>query len=64
MMNDFYKGGWTGGWESTGGPQQFDGEKNASELNSYYVDGGTILQLFMSQMAAGFKGFRHLVLEH
>ena len=57
MMNDFYKGGWTGGWESTGGPQQFDGEKNASELNSYYVDGGTILQLFMSQMAAGFKGF-------
>ena len=57
IMNDFYKGGWTGGWESTGGPQQFDGEKNAGELNSYYVDGGTILQLFMSQMAAGFKGF-------
>ena len=57
MMNDFNKGAWTGGWESTGGPQQFDGEKNASELNSYYVDGGTILQLFMSQMAAGFKGF-------
>lgn len=57
IMNDFYKGGWSGGWESTGGPQQFDGEKYASELNSYYVDGGTILQLFMSQMAAGFKGF-------
>ncbi|MEM1137778.1 MAG: beta-galactosidase trimerization domain-containing protein [Bacteroidota bacterium] len=57
IMNDFYKGGWTGGWESTGGPQQFDGEKGASDLNSYYVDGGTILQLFMSQMAAGFKGF-------
>ena len=57
IMNDFYKGGWTGGWESTGGPQQFDGEKYASDLNSYYVDGGTILQLFMSQMAAGFKGF-------
>jgi len=57
IMNDFNKGGWTGGWESTGGPQQFDGEKDASPLNSYYVDGGTILQLFMSQMAAGFKGF-------
>jgi len=57
IMNDFYKGGWTGGWESTGGPQQFDGEKYATDLNSYYVDGGTILQLFMSQMAAGFKGF-------
>ena len=57
IMNDFNKGGWTGGWESTGGPQQFDGEKTASKLNSYFVDGGTLLQLFMSQMAAGFKGF-------
>ncbi len=57
IMNDFNKGAWTGGWESTGGPQQLDGEKNASQLNSYYVNGGTVLQLFMSQMAAGFKGF-------
>jgi beta-galactosidase len=57
IMNDFNKGGWTGGWESTGGPQQFDGEKTASKLNAYYVHGGTILQLYMSQMAAGFKGF-------
>lgn len=57
IMNDLNKGGWTGGWESTGGPQQFDGEKEAGVLNSYYVDGGTILQLFMSQMAAGFRGF-------
>ncbi len=57
IMNDFNKGGWTGGWESTGGPQQYDGEKWALDTNSYYVDGGTILQLYMSQMAAGFKGF-------
>lgn len=57
IMNDFNKGGWTGGWESTGGPQQFDGEKTASKLNAYFVHGGTILQLYMSQMAAGFKGF-------
>ncbi len=57
MMNDFFKGGWTGGWESSGGPQQFDGNKNASETNAYYFDDGTVLQLFMSQMAAGFKGF-------
>ncbi len=57
IMNDFNKGGWTGGWESTGGPQQFDGEKDASKLNSYFVDGGTLLQLYLSQMAAGFKGF-------
>ena len=57
LMSDYFKGGWAGGWESTGGPQQFDGEKSSSDLNAYYVDGGTILQLFMSQMAAGFKGF-------
>ena len=57
IMNDFNKGGWTGGWESTGGPQQFDGEKSATDQNSYFVDGGTILQLYMSQMAAGFRGF-------
>lgn len=57
LMNDYFKGGWASGWESTGGPQQFDGEKNSSDINAYYVDGGTILQLFMSQMAAGFKGF-------
>ena len=57
LMNDYFKGGWTGGWESTGGPQQFDGAKNSSKLNSYYVDGGTLMQIYMSQMASGFKGF-------
>jgi beta-galactosidase len=57
LMNDWFKGGWTGGWESTGGPQQFDGEKRSSDLNSYFVDQGTITQLYLSQMAAGFKGF-------
>jgi beta-galactosidase len=56
IMHGFNKGGWTGGWESTGGPQQFDGFAQ-DFLNSYYVDGGTLLQLYMSQMAAGFKGF-------
>ncbi|MEL7119538.1 MAG: beta-galactosidase trimerization domain-containing protein [Bacteroidota bacterium] len=57
MMNDWFKGGWTGGWESTGGPQQFDGEKYASKLNAYYVDAGALTQFYLSQMAAGFKGF-------
>jgi beta-galactosidase len=57
MMNDWFKGGWSGGWETSGGPQQFDGEKYASLLNSYYVDEGTLTQLYLSQMAAGFKGF-------
>jgi beta-galactosidase len=57
MMNDWFKGGWTGSWESTGGPQQFDGEKYAGELNAYYVDAGVLTQFYLSQMAAGFKGF-------
>jgi beta-galactosidase len=56
LMNDFFKGGWTGGWESSGGPQQISGEKQAIG-NSYYVDGGTLLQFYLSQLAAGFKGF-------
>nr|MCU0341379.1 beta-galactosidase [Spirosomataceae bacterium] len=42
LMNDFNKGGWTGGWESTGGPQQLDGEKNPGHDNSYYVGEGEV----------------------
>ncbi|MFN4144500.1 MAG: beta-galactosidase trimerization domain-containing protein [Runella sp.] len=57
LMNDFNKGGWTGGWESTGGPQQLDGEKNPGHENSYYVGEGEVMQLYLSQLAAGFKGF-------
>lgn len=56
LMNDLFKGGWTGGWESTGGPQQLDGERGAL-VNSYYVGPGELTQLFLSQLAAGFKGF-------
>jgi len=57
LMNDFFKGGWTGGWESTGGPQQLDGEKNPGHINSFYVGVGELMQLYLSQLAAGFKGF-------
>lgn len=57
LMNDFNKGGWTGGWETTGGPQQMDGEKNPGHDNAYYVGTGEITQLYLSQLAAGFKGF-------
>lgn len=57
LMNDFNKGGWTGGWESTGGPQQMDGEKDPGHDNAYYVGAGEITQLYLSQLAAGFKGF-------
>jgi beta-galactosidase len=56
LMNDLFKGGWTGGWESTGGPQQLDGERGAT-INSYSVRAGELTQLFLSQLAAGFKGF-------
>ncbi|GHB86619.1 beta-galactosidase trimerization domain-containing protein [Persicitalea jodogahamensis] len=57
LMNDFNKGGWTGGWESTGGPQQMDGEKDPGHDNAYYAGEGEIIQLYLSQLAAGFKGF-------
>lgn len=57
LMNDLFKGGWTGGWESTGGPQQLDGEKNVDHANAYFVDDGEVMQLFLSQLAAGFRGF-------
>ncbi len=57
LMNDFNKGGWTGGWESTGGPQQMDGEKDPGHDNAYYAGTGEITQLYLSQLAAGFKGF-------
>lgn len=57
LMNDFNKGGWTGGWESTGGPMQMDGEKNPGHNNSYYVGPDELMQLYLSQLAAGFKGF-------
>ena len=57
LMNDFNKGGWTGGWETTGGPQQMDGEKEPGHDNAYYAGTGEITQLYLSQLAAGFKGF-------
>jgi beta-galactosidase len=57
LMADLFKGGWTGGWESTGGPQQNDGERGNLTPNSYYVGAGELMQLYLSQMAGGFKGF-------
>ncbi|GAA4406182.1 hypothetical protein GCM10023187_25370 [Nibrella viscosa] len=57
LMNDLFKGGWTGGWESTGGPQQFDGERSGTDQNAYFVESGELMQLYLAQLAAGFKGF-------
>lgn len=58
---DWFKGGWTATWESTGGPQQFSGskgwERKAHETTAgYTVDKGTITQLLLSYLAGGFKG--------
>ncbi len=56
FANDLFKGGWSGAWECSGGPQQFDGEKTGQD-KGFYVDEGTLTQFFLSQIAAGFKGF-------
>ena len=56
FMADLFKGGWSAAWESTGGPQQFDGEKDSDE-KGFYVDEGTITQFYLTQLASGFRGF-------
>lgn len=58
---DLFKGGWTGAWESTGGPQQLSGAKGwdyqqGSTTPGFTVNAGTITQLFLSYLAGGFKG--------
>ena len=58
---DQFKGGWSGAWESTGGPQQLTGAKgwNAQQATTtpgFTVNAGTITQLFLSYLAGGFKG--------
>ena len=57
------KGIWTATWESTGGPQYFSGGKSPfvaetrDRTAGFTVDAGTIAQLMLSYLAAGFKGF-------
>lgn len=58
---DLFKGGWTGAWESTGGPQQLSGGKGwdyqqSSTTPGFTVNAGTMTQLFLSYLAGGFKG--------
>ena len=50
MINDFFKGGWSAVWESTGGPAVYSGHKAAG------VDEGVITRLMLSYVAAGLKG--------
>ena len=61
FANDLFKGGWSGAWESTGGPQQMSGAKGwdypeQSTTPGFTVNAGTITQLFLSYLAGGFKG--------
>ncbi len=58
---DLFKGGWTGAWESTGGPQQLTGAKGwdaaqGTTTPGFTVNAGTMTQLFLSYLAGGFKG--------
>lgn len=56
-INDMFKGGWSGGWETTGGPQQFGGEKFGQNNKGFTVDAGAMQQFTLSMLAAGFKGW-------
>ncbi len=58
---DWFKGGWSATWESTGGPQQLSGGKawdreSALKTAGFTVDAGTITQLLLSYVAGGFRG--------
>jgi beta-galactosidase len=59
---DWFKGGWSATWESTGGPQQLSGGKGwdaaaAGLVPGVTVNGGTMTQLMLNYLAAGFRGF-------
>lgn len=60
---DWFKGGWSATWESTGGPQHFSGGKAhlfpemEHEFPGCTVHAGTMTQLMLSYLAAGFRGF-------
>lgn len=58
---DHFKGGWSGAWESSGGPQQITGgkgwdEPERSTIPGFTVNAGTITQQFLSYLAGGFRG--------
>jgi beta-galactosidase len=62
LVQDWFKGGWCAGWETTGGPQQLSGGKGLAPgiedtIAGFTVDGGVMAQLMLSYLAAGFKGF-------
>lgn len=50
MINDFFKGGWSAIWETTGGPAIYSGTKAAG------VNAGMITRQMLIYIAAGLKG--------
>ncbi len=56
-INDMFKGGWSGGWETSGGPQQFGGERFGQNNKGFTVDAAEMQQFTLSMLASGFKGF-------
>ncbi len=62
LVADWFKGGWSGPWESTGGPQQFSGGKAPfwpparPLVPGSTVDAGVMTQLMLSYLAGGFRG--------
>jgi beta-galactosidase len=61
LAADWFKGGWSATWESTGGPQQLSGGKgwnvtSAEETAGFTVNAGTMSQLLFSYLAGGFRG--------
>ncbi|MEK6481738.1 beta-galactosidase trimerization domain-containing protein [Catalinimonas sp. 4WD22] len=56
-INDMFKGGWSGGWETTGGPQQFGGERFGQPNKGFTVDAAEMQQFTLSMLASGFKGW-------
>lgn len=61
FARDLFKGGWAATWESTGGPQQLTGGKGwdkeeGSTTPGFTVNAGTMTQLLLSYLAAGFRG--------
>lgn len=60
---DWFRGGWSATWESTGGPQQLTGGKApfvpsaANETPGFTVDEGVMTQAMLSWIAGGFRGF-------
>jgi len=62
LMADYFKGGWSATWESTGGPQQISGDKGWSDfarrhVPAFTIDAGVMTQLMLSYLAAGYRGF-------